>query len=163
MHGTATTHGHRRRRTASTFTMGDQREGGDALEHLSRVRTGVDAAGAFLPLLIAWESQETERIHRHRESAGATPKNCGAGPWRSLPIPRPVRRIEWTEGERQEASSGRARSTTRARARGLVPLATMKEATHGMARLYSATRARPWTTNSRTSQRQARSADGLTK
>lgn len=73
MHATATSRGYRRRRTASTPTMGNQR--GTADDELSRaahlgVRTGVDAAGAFSPLLIPWERQARNDSSAPREHEG---------------------------------------------------------------------------------------------
>merc|ERR1711974_567894 len=70
---------------------------------------------------------------------------------------------ERTESERREAPSGRARSATEVRAEGLVPSATMKDATHVMA---GAVLSEPRTARDHESFHRATkagSADGLRK
>lgn len=85
------------------------------------VLTGVDAAGAFLPLLIPWERQARNDSSVPRKHGG-DPEGLRCWPRRSLLTHRTALASGGrAESERREAPSGRARSATEVRAEGLVP------------------------------------------
>jgi hypothetical protein len=84
------------------------------------VQTGVDAAGAFLPLLITWERQARNDSSVPRKHGG-DPEGLRCWPRRSLLTHRTALASGGrAESERREAPSGRARSAIGARVGGFV-------------------------------------------
>lgn len=81
MRMTASSCGHRRRRTASTTAMGNQR--GLRMRAFERPSGACGPASTrqelFAPAHLLETLEELGTIHRHHESTGATPKDRGAG------------------------------------------------------------------------------------